>query len=137
LDQRDNRLFYIMGAISVVEKYAKEKGKELDYYHLKVVSELESSEGKKYGLGSSAAVTVATVKSLCKYYELSISSEDLFKLSALAQLTINKDGSCGDIAASVYGGWIAFTSFDKEWILKEQSKNSITEMLIKKWKGFL
>ena len=42
----------------------KSKKKELSFYHLKVTSELDSSNGRKYGLGSSGAVTVGTVKAL-------------------------------------------------------------------------
>lgn len=133
LDKGANRLFYIMAAINIVESYAKELGKTLDFYHLKVISELESPNGKKYGLGSSAAVTVATVESLCKYYEIELSKEQLFKLAALAQLNININGSCGDIAASAYGGWIAFTTFDKNWVLKQRKESSITEILDKTW----
>lgn len=133
LDQRDNRLFYIMAAINIVETYAKEQGRELGFYHLKVVSELETNKGKKYGLGSSAAVTVATVEALCRYYKITISNEQLFKLAALAHLEINNNGSCGDVAASVYGGWIAFTTFDKSWVLQQGKNNSVMELLIKEW----
>ena len=134
LDQRDNRLFYIMAAINIVETYAKELGRRLQFYHLKVVSELENDNGKKYGLGSSAAVTVATVEALCILYNIATSKEQLFKLAALAHLEINNNGSCGDVAASVYGGWISYTTFDKSWILEEGQDNSIRELLIKEWK---
>lgn len=134
LDKRDNRLFYIMAGINIVETYAREQGRKLGFYHLDVVSELESNNGKKYGLGSSAAVTVATVEALCIYYKIPISDEELFKLSALAHLKVNNNGSCGDVAASVYGGWISFSSFDKLWILQEWKNNSISELLNKEWK---
>jgi len=135
LDQRDNRLFYIRKAIETVESYAKELGKDLDFYHLKVESDLESPEGKKIGLGSSAAVTVATVDVLCKHYNIDIPKKDLFKLSALSQISLNKDGSCGDIAASVFGGWIGFKTFDTDWVLKEKKKSSISNILKKEWPG--
>lgn len=135
LDKRDNRLYYIRSAIETVESYARELGKTLDFYHLKVESDLESPEGKKIGLGSSAAVTIATVEVLCKHYNIDISRKDLFKLSALSQINLNKDGSCGDIAASVYGGWIGFKTFDKDWLLKEKEESSIKDILNKKWPG--
>ncbi|CCQ92835.1 Phosphomevalonate kinase [[Clostridium] ultunense Esp] len=133
LDKTDNRLSYIISAINTAESYAKEQGKKLDFYHLKVASQLETNEGKKYGLGSSAAVIVATIKALCKYYEIEVSAKELFKLSALANLAINSNGSCGDIAASVYGGWIAYTSFDRNWVIEQGKKNSITQLLNKPW----
>ena len=135
LDQRDNRLFYIIAAINIVETYARELGKKLGFYHLKVDSELETNNGKKYGLGSSAAVTVATVEALCIFYKITVSDEQLFKLAALAHLKINNNGSCGDVAASVYGGWIVFTTFDKSWILDHDEKTTVTELLLKEWEG--
>lgn len=134
LDQRDNRLFYIMAAINIVETYAKELGRKLHFYHLKVASELETNNGKKYGLGSSAAVTVATVEALCQFYKIPITEQELFKLAALAHLDINNNGSCGDVAASVYGGWISFTTFDKSWISEHNKNNSVRELLMKEWK---
>lgn len=137
LTQEDSSFLYIMAAIDIVEAYAKEKGRKLDFYRLKVISQLQSPEGKKYGLGSSAAIIVATVEVLCKYYKIDISQEELFKLSSLAQLRINKNSSCGDIAASVYGGWIVFKTFDKSWLLIEQEKSTISEILNKDWPGLL
>lgn len=133
LDKRDNRLSYIMAAIKVVETYAGELDKELDFYHLKVYSDLEAENGKKYGLGSSAAVTVATVEVLCRYYEIDISKMDLFKLASLAQLSINANGSCGDIAVSSFGGIIAYKTFDRNWVRKMRRSHTIKEMLEMDW----
>ncbi|MBT1022890.1 phosphomevalonate kinase, partial [Enterococcus faecium] len=83
---------------------------------LKVTSELDSSNGRKYGLGSSGAVTVATVKALNVFYALNLSQLEIFKIAALANLAVQDNGSCGDIAASCYGGWIAFSTFDHPWL---------------------
>ena len=134
LDKRDNRLFYIMAGINIVETYAKEMGRKLGFYHLDVVSELESDKGKKYGLGSSAAVTVATIEALCIYYKIPLRDEELFKLSALAHMEVNNNGSCGDVAASVYGGWISFRTFDKAWLLDQWKNNSLRDLLNMEWK---
>lgn len=135
LSQQDNHFSYILSAINMVETYAKEHGKELDLYHLNISSQLETNDGRKYGLGSSAGVTVATVEALCKHYGMTISNMELFKLSALANLAINRNGSCGDIAASVYGGWIAFTTFDRDWVLEQRKDSTITQLLNIKWPG--
>ncbi len=134
LDKRENPFHYILAAIEVTEKFVKESGKPLSFYHLSVDSELDSSSGKKYGLGSSAAVTVATVKALLRYYGLEhTSSVAVFKLAALAHLSVKSNGSCGDIAASVYGGWLAFSTFDREWVLEKQEQASVTELLKMDW----
>ena len=82
-DNRDNPFHYILSAINLVEEYAQSLGKKMEFYHLKIDSELDSPDGKKYGLGSSAAVTVATIKALSEFYELNLSKEHLFKLASI------------------------------------------------------
>lgn len=131
--ESDNRLSYIISAINIVETYAKELGRELVFFNLKVTSELENDKGIKYGLGSSAAVTVATIKALCSYYKISLSDNDIFKLASLSHLQINSNGSCGDVAASVYGGWIAYRRFDSSWVLEKSKYKSLSQLLNKKW----
>ncbi len=71
---------------------------------------------KKYGLGSSAAVTVATVKAILRFYGVKMSNELVYKLSAISHYSVQGNGSAGDIAASVYGGWLAYQTFDKKMV---------------------
>ncbi|WP_047999653.1 phosphomevalonate kinase [Lactiplantibacillus herbarum] len=132
-DNRDNPFHYILAAISLTESYAHELGRELGVYHLSINSDLDSADGKKYGLGSSAAVTVATVKALCQYYDLPMTSEKLFKLAAIAHLSVQGNGSLGDIAASVYGGWIAYHSFDRQWLQRHRTQTSLSDLLAMDW----
>lgn len=121
IDKRDNPFSYILSAISVTEEYARSLNRQLSIFDLQIDSQLDSASGKKYGLGSSAAVTVATVKALCRFYHLPVNLEQVFKLSAIAHFSVQGNGSLGDVAASVYGGWIAYHSFDRQW-LEEQRK---------------
>ncbi len=132
-DNRDNPFHYILSAIHLTEQYARELGKPLGLYRLSVDSDLDSIDGKKYGLGSSAAVTVATVKALNQFYELKMTNDKLYKLAAIAHLDIQGNGSLGDIAASVYGGWIAYQSFDKTWLSAERRLHSLKELLDMVW----
>ena len=132
-DNRDNPFHYILSAINLVEKYALECGKQLKLYSLGVDSDLDSVDGKKYGLGSSAAVTVATVKALNTFYDLGMNSAQLYKMSAIAHLDVQGNGSLGDIAASVYGGWIAYRSFDKAWLASARQSYSMGELLQMDW----
>ena len=132
-DNRDNPFHYILSAIKLTETYARELGKPLKLYKLFVDSDLDSEDGKKYGLGSSAAVTVATVKALNEFYDLHMTSDQVYKLSAIAHLDIQGNGSLGDIAASVYGGWIAYKSFDKDWLRAERRTHSLAELLDLHW----
>jgi phosphomevalonate kinase len=133
LDIRDNPFHYILTAIKLTERLAQERGLTLSFYDLKVTSELDSSRGRKYGLGSSGAVTVATIKALNAYYGLALDNLTIFKLAALAHLTVQGNGSCGDIAASCYGGWIAFSTFDHDWVLERLAKTSISDLLVVAW----
>lgn len=132
-NNRDNPFHYIISAIKIFEEFIQEKQLKLKNYHVHVNSELDSPSGKKYGLGSSAAVTVATIKALAKFYDTPLSKEKIFKLAALAHLDVQGNGSLGDIAASVYGGWISYKSFDKEWINAARRNMSINALLNQNW----
>ncbi len=133
LDYRDNSLSYVINSIKVVEELAQSLNKDLMFYDLSVESELENDEGKKYGLGSSAAVTVSTVKVLCKLYKLEMSDLEIFKLAALVHMNVNSNGSCGDVAASVYGGWIHFKTFDRQWLSEMMKTETIQSLLKLDW----
>ena len=132
-DNRDNPFHYILSAIKLTEQYARQVGKTLSVYHLRVNSDLDSEDGKKYGLGSSAAVTVATVKALCAFYDLQLSNDELYKLASIAHLDVQGNGSLGDIAASVYGGWVAYRSFDKQWLAQVRPTTTLKELLKMPW----
>lgn len=133
LDHRENPFHYILAAIRLTERYAKEQGTLLSFYHLKVTSELDNSSGRKYGLGSSGAVTVGTVKALNLFYDLQMDPLTQFKIAALAHLAVQGNGSCGDIAASCFGGWLAFSTFDHEWVKQKQTKWPISDLLKSDW----
>ncbi|MCI1903992.1 MAG: phosphomevalonate kinase [Enterococcaceae bacterium] len=133
IDVRDNPFHYILAAIRMTEKFAKEKGRELDFFDLKVESELDSSNGRKYGLGSSGAVTVATVQVLGKFYKLDLQPLEVFKLAALAHHEVASNGSCGDLAASCFGGWLAFSTFDDDWLHQKMDKCTVAELLKLDW----
>lgn len=133
IDNSANQLEFILAAINLVEDYAKELGKKLSFYDIFVESELDSTSGRKYGLGSSAAVTVATVRALCMYYDLKIDDLLIYKLASIAHLSVQGNGSLGDIASSTYGGVIYYTSPDRNWILNEIDNKSLIEVLNAKW----
>lgn len=137
LDIRENPFHYILAAIKLTERYAKELGHPLRFFDLKVTSELDNSNGRKYGLGSSGAVTVAMVKALNEFYGLGLSRVTIFKLASLAHLEVQGNGSCGDIAASCYGGWIAFSTFDQNWVKEQQEKMTLSELLATPWPHLL
>ncbi|MCX8736276.1 phosphomevalonate kinase [Lactobacillus sp. B4026] len=135
IDNRDNPFEYILAAISFTERFCLEKHIEMQVYDLYINSDLDSADGKKYGLGSSAAVTVATVKAILRFYNVPFSNELVYKLSAISHYSVQGNGSAGDIAASVYGGWLAYQTFDKSWLKQELAHKSLSEVVDEAWPG--
>ena len=133
VDNRDNPFSYILSAIKVTEEYARSFARELRLFDLHSDSQLDSDSGKKYGLGSSAAVTVATVKALCHFYNLPVTKDEIFKLAAIAHFEVQGNGSLGDVAASVYGGWIAYHSFDRQWLAQQRKYLDLRTLVDLPW----
>lgn len=135
IDNRDNPFEYILSAISYTEQYCIEQNIKMNVYDLHVNSDLDSADGKKYGLGSSAAVTVATVKAILRFYGVDFDNELVYKLSAISHYSVQGNGSAGDIAASVYGGWLAYQTFNKKWLNDELASKSLSEVVSEAWPG--
>ena len=133
VDNRDNPFSYILSAIKVTEEYARSFARELRIFDLHIDSQLDSDSGKKYGLGSSAAVTVATVKALCRFYNLPVTKDEIFKLAAIAHFEVQGNGSLGDVGGSVYGGWIAYHSFDRQWLAQQRKYLDLRTLVDLPW----
>ena len=144
---------YVFSAMQVVDNFAREtkevknvlldEGKPaINLYNLRIESDLDDKKtGKKYGLGSSAAVTVAAVRALCKWYGLTLTTPELCKLAIIASSLVKKSGSGGDVAASTYGGWIMYRAYNREWLeaeieMIESGDSSLHKLLRKKWPRF-
>lgn len=69
---------------------------------------IESEFSHKVGLGSSAAVTVATLAALAKWLKIKIATQDLVRQGRKIIRNIQGVGSGADVAASVYGGIIGY-----------------------------
>jgi len=79
----------------------------------KLTIETSSAFSGNYGLGSSAAVTVAALFALSEYLEKSISSEKLFRLAHGVILDVQKVGSGFDVASAIWGGTIWYEHLGK------------------------
>lgn len=114
----DSRLHFIGRAMTIAHAYLSRQGIALAPYELTIESELDDPSGRKYGLGSSGAVVVAAVAAvlhlLCGERELA--PELLFKLAAIAHFQAQGSGSGIDVAASAYGGWLRYASFQPDWL---------------------
>jgi phosphomevalonate kinase len=137
-DSSDTRLDFIRNSIAVVSEFLKEKSGPLSSFKMDMKSQLDDTlSGKKYGLGSSAAVTAAVVSAILyfhNYKQKPSSLEDIFKLSVLAHFKTQGSGSGADIAASIYGGWLEYSAFDSKWLLNKLKNGiSIDELVEKPW----
>lgn len=127
----------IVAAIRTVEEYVRSQGlKTTVAYHVVIDSDLDDQKsGRKYGLGSSGAVTVAMVRALLAFYGLARSTYLVFQLAVLSQMRIGLSGSFGDIAASSYGGVISYHSVDRQWLQTEIKKGNLVRLLSLSWRG--
>lgn len=134
----DPRLTFIQNSISVVSQYLKEKYIELKAFNLRIDSQLNNVEsGKKYGLGSSAAIVVAVISSILTIQGLAYERyklDEIFKLSVIAHLKTQGSGSGADIAAAVYGGWLQYSSYSAQWVLDKLEQGiKISDLIDKPW----
>ncbi len=146
--RKDERLRFVKNAMDTAFHYLKEMGIMLLSFHLHIKSDLNDPvTGKKYGLGSSAAIVVAVISSILSFHGEFSNDEvlikdgtlmNIFKLSAIAHVKTQGNGSGADIAAAVYGGWIKYSTFSSKWLLKEIERNrNITKLLNMPWSDLL
>lgn len=127
----------IFSAMQVSEDYVRSLGHGThDCYTLSVDSQLDDSQsGVKYGLGSSGALTVATVRAVLAYYQVHASAYLVFQLSVLAQMHLEMIGSFGDLAAISHGGLVAYHSLDRTWLKEQMKSKSLSQLLALDWEG--
>ena len=113
---------YVISAIRVVEALVAQGGNRLRAFDLDISSDLDDASGRKLGLGSSSAVTVATVRAVAGLYGLGLDDLSVYKLAMLASDAIEPIGSGGDIAASAVTGWVAYTSPDRSWLRQARQR---------------
>lgn len=132
--QAAKQLKYVVTAIEVFEQYARSCNIKLKHFHLTIDSNLADDSGQKYGLGSSAAVLVSVVKVLNEFYDMQLSNLYIYKLAVIANMKLQSLSSCGDIAVSVYSGWLAYSTFDHDWVKQQMEETSVNDVL-ENWPG--
>ncbi|MGI6879858.1 phosphomevalonate kinase [Microbacterium sp. gxy059] len=120
---------YVMSALEVLERLRDERGLEPRFYDIRISSELDDAHGRKFGLGSSAAVTVAVVAALDAFYELGLTRDERFRIALLATIRIAPTASGGDVAASTFGGWIRYAAPDRAALRADLEAGTVTEAL--------
>ncbi|RGE24195.1 phosphomevalonate kinase [Leucobacter sp. wl10] len=122
-------LDYVFSAITTVERLRAERGLPPRYFDLDIGSELDDADGRKFGLGSSAAVTAAVVAALDEFYGLGLDLERRFRLALLATVEVSPRASGGDLAASTFGGWIRYVSPDRDAVRAHRAEHGIAATL--------
>lgn len=135
VDRDDRPVDLVLAAISITERYAEEQGIPLRFHDLEITSELDDTSGRKFGLGSSGAVTVATVQVLNDFYQLGLSRMELLKLALVATFAVSPLASGGDVAASTFGGWIAYSGVDRNWLADNYLRMPLSELIAAEWPG--
>ncbi|WP_099221650.1 phosphomevalonate kinase [Listeria costaricensis] len=120
-------------AINTATAYLKARKISLSPIKMTIETELIDESGFKYGLGSSAAATTAVIKAMMARFAPDTPLETQFKMAALSHLVVQGNGSCGDIASCMYGGWIAYTTFDQDWVTRHLPYKSLAWFLTNPW----
>ncbi|MEV6752856.1 phosphomevalonate kinase [Streptomyces sp. NPDC051214] len=133
--QAADSLAHVVSAIDVVDALLAERGLSAPALHLSIRSGLHH-DGTKIGLGSSGAVTVAAVDAVAAYCGMELSPDARFRLALLATARHAPRSSGGDLAASVWGGWIAYRAPDRAAVLEMARREGIEGSLRAPWPGF-
>ncbi|OPG09771.1 phosphomevalonate kinase [Streptomyces sp. GKU 895] len=131
----DGTTAYVVSAVETVAALLAERGLPVPPLSVSVHSDLHD-DGRKYGLGSSGAVTVATIAAVASYCALELTPEARFRLALLATARIDPKGSGGDLAAGTFGGWIAYRAPDRAFVLDLARDHGVEEALRADWPGF-
>ncbi|WP_394404591.1 phosphomevalonate kinase [Streptococcus sp. 20-1249] len=135
--QTDHPYDLVESAMQIAEDYVSALGLSLEtVYQISITSDLDNeATGQKYGLGSSGAITVVVVKAVLAYFNQFANPDLIYKLAVLAQMRLQMKGSFGDIAASSFGGVIAYHSVDKGWLSGKIAELSLLDLLETPWQG--
>lgn len=132
----DTRKNYVEHAMEIALTFLQENNVSWHPFSLSIKSELDDEQsGRKYGLGSSAAVVTAAISIILKKFAPQLATEEaIFKLAAITHINIQGNGSGADIAASTYGGVLAYKSFQANWLKEAFAKsNTLTKLLNSNW----
>jgi len=96
--------FVLRAVFNFFKKYQNRTGLEI---------ETRSEFSSEFGLGSSSAVTVSTLRALAELFGIKIEKKELFELAYKTVLDIQGVGSGFDIAAAIWGGILYFVTGGK------------------------
>lgn len=113
---------FIKEAITVCNQYLIEERVLIRPCHIEIENGLlDSKTGMKYGLGSSAAIVAGIISAILSFHSQDLENIKLkiYKLACIAHLRCQGNGSGADIAASIFGGCLAYYRYDLSWLLQK------------------
>lgn len=90
---------------AVVRKLFEERGEPQKKIRIEIQSEIPLGSG----LGSSAAISVATAGSVSRYLGHDLANDEIAKIASYGEKSVHGNPSGIDTAASLYGGMILFS----------------------------
>lgn len=88
-------------SLRLTYRYLKHLGVAWKPCSISIESELDRNAAKKWGLGSSGALTVALIDGVLRHHEIIVEKITLYQLCVFAQISHLEETSFGDIACSV------------------------------------
>lgn len=138
LKEAEKNWTYVIQAIHTAGQFIQQEGILFQPFQLEITSQLTDASGLKYGLGSSGAVTVGTLKAVLRYHGINLAHQDLYKLAVLSLIALGSKGSFGDLAANIYGGWVYYQAPNHSWLNQLlESENNLHSILSCKWPGLV
>lgn len=119
-------------AIRLVKRYLDDRKVAWKTSRIQITSELDQNNEKKWGLGSSGALTVALVEALLQHHDIIVEKITLFKLCVFAQLDHLEETSFGDVACSVLQTPLLYHMPSREY-LREQGPDTLAQALLETW----
>ena len=124
---------FVSEALSATLDYLEAGGVAVTPFHLSLSPALAEG-GIKIGLGGSAAATVAAVAAVLAAFGAEPDPGIVYRLGAIAHLKAQGSGSGIDVAASAFGGVLAFSSHHPNWLAQRlREEPSIRQVVEGSW----
>ncbi|GMA30224.1 phosphomevalonate kinase [Litorihabitans aurantiacus] len=137
---------YVAAVRDVMDALARAHGRPRPPFRVRTLSDLEDADvdgtgPRKYGLGSSAAVTAAGVVALDAWHGLGLTREELLRAALLVTLRVNPRASGADVATCLVGGWTAYSSPERAWVRERvgdgasADPGALADLVAQPWPG--
>ncbi len=124
---------YLRLSIEVVRQWMESKKIAWKSFDMTIDSTLVAEHGK-YGLGSSGALTVAVIGALLKFYDITFTPLDLYKLAVIATIQNYQETSFGDVACSSVGQPIHYRKFSLN-LMHDMKTLHVQTLMKMDWEG--